>query len=225
MLRKRIIFTLIYSDGFFCLSRNFRLQKIGNLNWLQENYNFSKISQYIDELIILNASREKKNQNHFLNVVKKLTKSCFMPVAVGGGTNDIEYVNKLMMSGADKIVLNTSIFESSSLVNSIAKKIGNQSIVASLDLKLNENKKYDIFIKNGSKKVFMNIKKIVNKISRGPFGEILINSIDRDGTGQGYDLNILKYLSSNIKTPVILSGGAGNFKHLLVGLRKKKLML
>ena len=134
MLRKRIIFTLLYCDGFFCLSRNFKLQKIGNYEWLLKNYNFSKISQYIDELIILDVSRKKNNREAFLKTAKSLSANCFMPIAIGGGVKDLDYVDKLMASGADKIILNTSIFDNQILVKKIAKKIGNQSIIASIDL-------------------------------------------------------------------------------------------
>ena len=84
MLKKRIIFTLLYQDGSFCLSRNFRLQKVGNLNWIKKNYDFSIIARSIDELIILNVSREKNSISNFCKVVEIFTKECFIPISVGG---------------------------------------------------------------------------------------------------------------------------------------------
>jgi len=222
MLRKRIIFTLLYCDGFFCLSRNFKLQKIGNYEWLLKNYNFSKISQYIDELIILDVSRKKNNREAFLKTAKSLSANCFMPIAIGGGVKDLDYVDKLMASGADKIILNTSIFDNQILVKKIAKKIGNQSIIASIDLIAEKKNKYNVYVKNGSEKIKLETSQIINKIIKGPFGEIYLNSIDRDGTGQGYDFDMLNYFKKDNKIPLILAGGAGNFKHLLEGLRKKK---
>ena len=83
MLKKRIIFTLLYSENFFHLSRNFRLQKIGNYKWLKDNYNFSKISFFIDELIILNIQRDNKNFQSFFENIKHITKECFIPVTIG----------------------------------------------------------------------------------------------------------------------------------------------
>ena len=94
MLKKRILFTLLYDEGNFMLSRNFRLQKVGNLNWLKENYNFSKISFFIDELIVLNISRKNKNKKKFVEDLKLLGKDIFAPIAVGGGIDSIEYARE-----------------------------------------------------------------------------------------------------------------------------------
>ena len=90
MLKKRLIFTLLYSDGQFMLSRNFRLQKVGNLNWLQTNYDFSHISYFIDELIVLDITRGEKNPDEFCTALQKLTEGCFVPIAAGGGVRSID---------------------------------------------------------------------------------------------------------------------------------------
>jgi len=110
MLKKRIIFTLLYDNGNFVLSRNFRLQKVGNLDWLKKNYDFSKISFYIDELVVLDVSRKNRDLNLFCENLKILTKDSFVPVAAGGGINSYEHASKLLKSGADKLVLNSSLF-------------------------------------------------------------------------------------------------------------------
>ena len=94
MLKKRLIFTLIYSDGFFMQSRNFRLQRVGNIEWLLKNYKFQETSFFIDELIILDASRVKKLSNSFLNIVEELAKECFIPISVGGGIKSINQCKK-----------------------------------------------------------------------------------------------------------------------------------
>jgi cyclase len=107
MLKKRIIFTLLYDSGNFMLSRNFRLQQVGNLTWLQRNYNFSHIAFFIDELIILDVSRGERNTDNFCETLKKLTSDCFVPIAAGGGVRSIDYARRLLRSGADKIVINT----------------------------------------------------------------------------------------------------------------------
>ena len=102
MLNKRIIFTLIYENGFFMLSRNFRLQRVGNLNWLQRNYNFKNISFSIDELIILDVTREDRNIYKFSEDIKLLTEGCFIPIVAGGGVRSIEDAHLLLNSGADQ---------------------------------------------------------------------------------------------------------------------------
>ena len=108
MLKKRIIFTLLYCDGFFVQSRNFNLQRVGDVAWLEKNYDFKKISYYIDELIILDISRTNKNLNEFIKNLKSITKFCFMPISAGGGIKKFEDVKKILSNGADKVVVNTN---------------------------------------------------------------------------------------------------------------------
>ena len=135
MLKKRIIFTLLYDSGNFMLSRNFRLQQVGNLTWLQPNYNFSHIAFFIDELIILDVSRGERNTDNFCETLKKLTSDCFVPIAAGGGVRSIDYARRLLRSGADKIVINTPLFEDQDLVRDLVKEFGQQCVVGSVDIK------------------------------------------------------------------------------------------
>ena len=217
MLKKRILFTLLYDEGNFMLSRNFRLQKVGNLSWLKENYNFSKISFFIDELIVLNISRKNKNKKKFVEDLKLISKDIFVPIAAGGGIDSIEYARELFSSGADKVVLNSSIFTKPYLLDDLTNLYGQQSIIASIDLKSN-NGDYNIVIDSGQKIIHEKINSLFNLINPKKIGECYLNSIDRDGTGQGYDLEILNFIPSNWNIPVILSGGAGNYKHFMEGL-------
>ena len=135
MLKKRIIFTLLYSENFFHLSRNFRLQKIGNYKWLKDNYNFSKISFFIDELIILNIQRDNKNFQSFFENIKHITKECFIPVTIGGGINNLQTADIFFRNGADKILVNSVIHSNIDLIKKLASIYGSQSIVASIDFK------------------------------------------------------------------------------------------
>ena len=123
MLKKRLIFTLLYSDGNFMLSRNFKLQKVGNLNWLNENYNFSKISFFIDELIILDVSRNNRDLDIFCSHIKTLTKNCFVPISAGGGINNLIKAKTLLKSGADKIVINSLLDSDIDMVFELAKTL------------------------------------------------------------------------------------------------------
>ena len=129
MLRKRIIFTLLFSDGSFALSRNFRLQKVGNIDWLNLNYCFRKVAQFIDELVILDVSRGKRDYEKFKGVVNQISNSCFVPVAAGGGIDTVDKALGLMNAGADKIVINSRLFDKD-FIDSLAYIVGRQSIIA-----------------------------------------------------------------------------------------------
>ena len=132
--KKRIIFTLLFSRGKFFLSRNFRLQSIGNLNWLQKNYNFNNVSYHIDELLILDVTRDKKDKQQFCEVVNQLSENIFVPLTVGGGISSLEDASLYFKFGADKVALNTSLFKNPSVVNEISKVYGRQCLIASLDV-------------------------------------------------------------------------------------------
>ena len=128
MLKKRIIFTLLYQDGSFCLSRNFNLQKVGNLNWIKKNYDFSLITKSIDELIIINVSKDKKSIKNFIKNVEKLSKECFIPLSIGGKIDSLEIAKLYMNSGADKLVINTNLFNIN-LLKKISNTFGEQCLV------------------------------------------------------------------------------------------------
>ena len=220
MLKKRIIFTLHYDKGFFNLSRNFRLQKIGDLNWLLKNYNFLKIAESIDELIIIDVSRDNREHDKFLENVSEITKNIFVPVCLGGGIRTLEYAKKLFESGADKINLNTSLFHDPSLVDEISKTYGAQAIIGHIDFRKKENDYY-VFTNNGAKEFSKIDTAFMEKILELNFGELLLHSMDKDGTGMNFDYEIMKYLPQNNKKPLIFSGGAGNYHHLKEGLAHK----
>jgi cyclase len=218
MLKKRLIFTLLYSDGQFMLSRNFRLQKVGNLNWLQTNYNFSHISYFIDELIVLDITRGEKNPDEFCTALQKLTEGCFVPIAAGGGIRSIDAAKKLLRSGADKVVINSVLYDENGFIRDLAREFGQQCIVASIDIKCEPNGEYNIWTNSGALCVEGSVKDLIDQVAQDEIGEIYLNSIDRDGTGQGYDLALLNFLPEDITKPIILAGGAGNASHLAAGL-------
>ncbi|MSR76820.1 MAG: imidazole glycerol phosphate synthase subunit HisF [Candidatus Omnitrophica bacterium] len=218
MLKKRVIFTLLFDHGSFMLSRNFRLQRVGDLRWLQKNYNFYRVAFSIDELIVLDVSRDARQFDLFCEHLKSLTEGCFMPIAAGGGIRSVEQAKQLLRSGADKIVINTPIFENPILLNQLAVEFGQQCIIASVDASLHESG-YRIMVENGSKPVNDSLSTWLQKISNYPIGELYLNSIHRDGTGQGYDLGLLDQIPETLTIPVILAGGAGNYHHLAQGLK------
>ena len=222
MLKKRIVFTLLYDGSSFALSRNFRLQKVGDLQWLKKYYDFRNISQHIDELIVLNVNSQSCDVVHFSEMLERLSSLCFVPISAGGGIRSLDDAKKLMSSGADKLVLNTPLFDNHALIKRIYQVFGQQAIVASLDC-LKENDNYMVYTLNGSKKISLLSECINNLISMDMIGEFYINSIDNDGSGQGYDLQILDCITSDCQIPVIISGGAGNSRHLADGLSHPKI--
>lgn len=200
------------------LSRNFRLQKVGDLRWLRKNYNFSHISFFIDELVVLDVTRGPRNEDAFCAALESLTDGCFVPIAAGGGIRSVEYARRLLRSGADKVVVNSPLFTQPDLPKSLVENFGQQCVVGSLDYKRNQTGEYSIWIEYGSQILDGPILSHLNHLPHGMVGEWYINSIDRDGTGQGFDLNILEQLPKEWNVPIIIAGGAGNASHLAEGL-------
>jgi cyclase len=222
MLKKRLIFTLLYNQGQFVLSRNFRLQKVGDINWLQKNYDFSKISFSIDELIVLDVSRGERDLKQFSSVLAELSQGCFVPIAAGGGIACLEDARRLLRAGADKVVVNSALYEQVGVVESVAREFGQQCVVASVDAKRSADSSWQVFSQNGSKAMPGAARQWLNQVLGLPIGELYLNSMDRDGTGQGLDMALLAELPSNVTKPVILAGGIGNASHLARGLEQKQ---
>lgn len=218
MLRKRIIFTLVYSDGFFMQSRNFRLQKVGNLGWLEKNYRFQNIAFALDELIVLNAYKGEKDKIKFACTVANLVNDVFIPIAAGGGVNSISDAELLFNNGADKVVINSALYFKPNIVKEIISVFGSQSVVASIDCK-NKNNDYSIFVNDGTQKIDFQLEDYIKYLEELGVGEIYLNSIDKDGTGFGYDEALIDRVSGKTTLPLIIAGGAGNEEHLLSGLK------
>ena len=222
MLKQRIIFTLLYDNGNFMLSRNFRLQKVGNVQWLKKNYNFSHISFFIDELIVLDVTRFGRDINNFSKVLNVLTDGCFVPITAGGGVRTLDDAKLLLRSGADKVSVNTLLFSELSLVKDLVKNFGKQCVVGSIDVKKTDYGEYEIWTESGAKFINQDISTLLSFLEKEYIGEVYINSINQDGTGQGYDLDLLTNIPNNLSIPLILAGGVGNASHLLEGLKSSK---
>ena len=222
MLKKRIIFTLLFYDNFFTLSRNFRLQKVGDLDWLRKNYKFNQTTDSIDELIILNTRPSIENRKIFIDTVYQLASNCFIPISAGGGIDETEYAKTLLRNGADKIVINSILFENQKKIIELANNFGKQCVVASIDYKININKDFEVYINSGNKNTGINIQTYIENILKLPIGEIYLNSIDKDGTGQGMELSVLELIPKNIPTPLIFSGGVGKWEHMYECLKSEK---
>lgn len=217
MLRNRLIFGLIYNNGGFMQSRNFRLQRVGDINWLERNYKFQGISFSLDELVVVDATKESKDIKKFSAVVSRLVEDVFMPVAAGGGIRKIEDAELLFKSGADKVILNSPLYNDPALATEIINRYGSQSLVASVDYKVIDGKPV-VHICNGTIAIPASLKDYLLHLERLGVGEIIFNSIDMDGTGFGYDLENIKKYAKLVNIPFIIMGGAGNERHLSSGL-------
>lgn len=218
MLKKRLIFTLLVSNGEFQLSRNFNLQKVGNLNWLYDCYNLEAIFKSIDELVILNVSRSPiEDQSKYLKLVETLSKNCFVPIALGGGIRSLEDAYAYMNHGADKLVIGQTLFNNPKLVKDLVSIFGGQSIVAALDYSKRGEDRF-VVIENGKKETGLKLDEALRQIEALGVGELMLTSVERDGTGQGYDLDSFKVASENVSIPIIATGGVGKFVHFFEGL-------
>lgn len=218
MLKKRIIFTLLYDSGSFMLSRNFRLQKVGKIDWLQKNYDFSRIAFYIDELIVLDVSRAERDIDHFSHALEVLANGCFAPIAAGGGVRTLSDARHLLRSGADKIVVNSVLFDNPQFVSTLAQEFGQQCVVGAIDIKKDVDGSYYVYTNNGSCLLHEPVSKLLEQLPEKSVGELYLNSINQDGTGQGYDLGLLDLIPHQFNLPTILAGGAGHSQHFINGL-------
>ena len=219
MIKKRIIFALLYSKGSFYLSRNFRLQKVGNIDWIEKNYNFHKTCEFVDELAFILVTRDPDQSeiDNFFKNVDRVRKKVFSPIILGGGIRKIRDVKKCFDNGADKILINSKIFDRN-LINNISEIYGSQAISIMIDYKI-QNGNLNLYLNCGREKQDINMSEILKKLRNTNYGEIIFHSIDRDGTGNGYDIEVLKQLSDLPNKPILLMGGAGKPEHILDALK------
>lgn len=217
MRSPRLIFTLLFDGSSFMMSRNFRLQRVGDSEWLTSNYRFASVSESIDELVILDVSRGVRDRAAFLDAVRKVSRGCFVPLSLGGGITDPEDALLLLRSGADKVIINTAVWTHPGLLEQIASVAGEQAIVASVDVR-GVGGSSEVMMENGSMPVGNDASQLLRELGRLPFGELMLTSMDRDGTGMGLDLGSLDLLDPQFNHPVILSGGVGKGEHIAAGL-------
>jgi len=219
---KRIIFNLFYDEGFFCLSRNFFLQKVGDLNWIKKTFGFENLCNHVDELIVTltTLNPTQKQINSYLKDVENLKKNFFLPIALSGGIKNLDDAKMRFNSGADKIIVNSLVHLSTDKVNLISDKYGSQAVIISCDY-IKENNKY-LTAHSKAKLISFDIDNFLKKIKKVNYGELLLNSVEKDGTGQGFDKKIIKYLEK-INRPIIVMGGAGKIEHFLEVLKNKNI--
>ena len=174
-----------------------------------------------DEICFLDITASNENRDTIYDVVKETSKKCFVPLTVGGGVRSVEDINKLLNCGADKVSINTAAVQNAELVIESSKKFGSQCIVVAIDAKKN-GEIWEVFTHGGRKNTGINAIEFAKKMEECGAGELLITSMDRDGTQVGYDIDLMNKISSIINIPVIASGGVGNLDHLVDGIKLGK---
>ncbi len=174
-----------------------------------------------DEICFLDITASNENRDTIYEVVEKTSKKCFVPLTVGGGIRSVEDINKLLNCGADKVSINTAAVENSKVVIDSSKKFGSQCIVVAIDAKKNANK-WEVFTHGGRNNSGIDALEYAKKMEENGAGELLVTSMDRDGTQVGYDIDLMLKISSKVNIPVIASGGVGNLDHLVDGIKLGK---
>ena len=174
-----------------------------------------------DEICFLDITASNENRSTIYEVVKKTSKKCFVPLTVGGGVRNIEDINKLLNCGADKVSINTAAVKNPKIVMESSLKFGSQCIVVAIDA-IKEANSWKIFTHGGRNKTGIDAIKFAKQMEEYGAGELLVTSMDRDGTQKGYDIDLIKKISEMVNIPVIASGGVGSLDHLAEGITKGK---
>lgn len=211
MIRPRVIPCLLLKNEGLVKTVRFKDPK-----YLGDPINIVRIfnDKEVDELIFLDILATAENRRPNFDLLGKITSECFMPLGYGGGIRDMEDVKRLLAIGVEKFVLNTAAVENPSLIRAAADHAGSQAVVISIDVKKTLFGKYEVFTRGGKKGTGLDPVKFAVDMEKQGAGEIFLNSIDRDGTMQGYDLDIIRRVSESVTVPVVACGGAGTIQHL-----------
>jgi len=173
-----------------------------------------------DEICFLDITASNENRKILLDKVSDTAKSCFVPLTVGGGVSNIEDIKNLLRAGADKVSINTAAVKNHNFIKESSIKFGSQCIVIAIDAKRVGSKKWEIFTHGGREATGIDAIEYAKIVEKNGAGEILLTSMDKDGTKTGYDIELTKTISSLVSIPVIASGGVGTLEHLYEGFNK-----
>jgi len=215
MLKARIIPCLDVKDGRVVKGVNFvNLRDAGDPVEIAKAYDAAGA----DELCFLDITASHENRGIILDVVQATAEQCFMPLTVGGGVRTTEDIRKLLMAGADKVSINTAAVFNRDFVREAAEKFGSQCIVIAIDAKQTAPGRWEIFTHGGRKPTGIDAVAYAQEVVALGAGEILLTSMDRDGTGEGFDIALTRAIVDAVPVPVIASGGVGNLQHLVDGV-------
>ena len=216
MLKKRIIPCLDVKDGRVVKGINFlNLKDAGDPVEQAQIYDKGGA----DEICFLDITASSENRKILLEKVRETAKSCFVPLTVGGGIGSIDDIKNLLLAGADKVSINTAAVKNHNFIKESSIRFGSQCIVIAIDVKKVSDNKWEVFTHGGRNPTGIDIIKYAKIVENNGAGEILLTSMDRDGTKMGYDIELTRTISGLVSIPVIASGGVGNLDHLYDGFK------
>jgi cyclase len=216
MLKKRIIPCLDVKDGRVVKGINFlNLKDAGDPVEQAQIYDKGGA----DEICFLDITASSENRKILLEKVRETAQSCFVPLTVGGGVSSIDDIKNLLLAGADKVSINTAAVKNHNFIKESSIRFGSQCIVIAIDVKKVSDNKWEVFTHGGRNPTGIDVIKYVKIVENNGAGEILLTSMDRDGTKMGYDIELTKIVSNLVSVPVIASGGVGNLEHLYDGFK------
>ncbi len=216
MLKVRIIPCLDVKDGRVVKGVNFvDLRDAGDP--VEQAQIYDKAGA--DEPCFLDITASHENRDTILEVVSRTAEQCFMPLTVGGGACTIDDIRRLLLAGADKVSINTAAVKNPGFVREAAEKFGSQCIVVAIDAKRVGPDRFEIFTHGGREPTGIDAVAWAKRMEEYGAGEILLTSMDRDGTGEGFDLPLTRTIADAVRIPVIASGGVGTLEHLVEGVR------
>ena len=216
MLKMRVIPCLDVKDGRVVKGVNFvDLRDAGDPVEAAKAYDKAGA----DELCFLDITATHENRRTMFDVVRRTAEACFMPLTVGGGVRTVDDIRNLLLAGADKVAINSAAVARREFVKEAAEKFGAQCIVVAIDAKQTSAGKFEIFTHGGRKETGIDAVEFAREVASLGAGEILLTSMDRDGTGKGFNLALTRAVADAVKIPVIASGGVGTLDHLVEGIR------
>src|SRR3989338_2074997 len=219
MLTKRIIPCLDVKDGRVVKGVRFlNLKDAGDPVEVAQFYD----KEEADEIVFLDITASFEKRNIMLDVVRRTAETVFMPLTVGGGIRNLEDISQLLKAGADKVSINTAAVKDIKLVKKASEKFGSQCIVVAIDAKKSGKGKWEVYINGGRTPTGIDAIKWGKSVEDMGAGEILLTSMDMDGTKDGYDIDLTRKFSENLNIPIIASGGAGNLEHIYDAFTKGK---
>jgi len=217
MLKKRIIPCLDVKDGRVVKGINFvNLKDAGDPVEQAKIYD----KEGADEICFLDITASTENRKILLDKVNETAKSCFVPLTVGGGISSIEDIKKLLLAGADKVSINTAAVLNHNFIKESSIRFGSQCIIAAIDVKKISPGRWEVFTHGGRKATGIDVINYAKILEEKGAGEILLTSMDRDGTKMGYDIELTSIISNLVSIPVIASGGVGNLEHIYEGFKE-----
>ena len=215
MLKRRIIPCLDVKDGRVVKGINFiNLVDAGDPVEQAKVYSDSGA----DEICFLDITASNENRDILLDTVQKTAEQCFVPLTVGGGVRSLQDIRNLLLAGADKVSINTAAINNPDLIKQAALQFGSQCIVVAIDAKKTSEDKWNVFTHGGRNQTELDALEFALLAQNNGAGEILLTSMDKDGTKSGYDINLTKTISNNLSIPVIAPGGVGTLEHIRDGI-------